>query len=909
MANALLDDYYSLNGGRATYVSIPFIFHTFFLCHSKNYGYESVVENQKKESCCDEVDLIRINRQETFMDEVMNKLENYFENLKSKGEKVPRWKRKMRPNFSAISAASGIDFEYLTKEPYQNRITLAVQELGFGPGQPFRPLRNRKLFSSNTEKLSNYLKHLTDRGLKLPENPKQPGEIYFDQVESEAGLNKGALSLNGREIDSTYSLRLRDLLLNASKSLGVEVRILLSPLDGSEDQITYDTLKKSGTKERKQELEKSPHSDQQLYNTRWALNLFCQTLSLVKTAPVGNELVINFIPAVEKITESIRNTGTRKKFQTEIHWWHNFYQRLVNGQPLPEEFRAAFVYLIDKSGLSRTVLSNVIGVNRPSLQSWYNGSQTPGAQSLMHLSRMETLFKVPAGTLTNKISRGDRKRRFYRSQLPVYLQGKENRTLYCRVAPHLPDNFPELQAEEQDKIVDSIRTNILRCDQPSTLRTMELQRLPYRLKEWPGQLQQEFDGLAAFKMGLMPPLGMDRNGKWRPETKEKKHLDLSYWFGALLLPPDNQDERLCGLGVMKENLTLALMICPLLVDWYVRFRGEIRSQYTESLVTFVKECKGLLLPGTGWIRQKPQLAKQLHPIFSGEIQFIAEEYISRALSDWGAVCEEAIIKYEALIKNLKGLVTVSRDPFFRIEGITDRDNPMEAIELLVQSLIINRPNPHTAPMHYHTNIRNCVLILLIAVTGLRRNTVAQLDYTGGITGHLYLQGTDYVLKIPRHLFKEENSPFFGPKHAQSDYYMILPDVFGLYKILTEYLEVSRTWLLSKYHQDCKDDPLFVGTAGSVTARLRPDNISRVYNQATALYLVENEWRGTGLKKVGRSGCHSVRHIRGSSVVKKTGSIELAADANHNSPQMARQHYTRFLPKDRNKRVNNILFTE
>lgn len=164
-----------------------------------------------------------------------------------------------------------------------------------------------------------------------------------------------------------------------------------------------------------------------------------------------------------------------------------------------------------------------------------------------------------------------------------------------------------------------------------------------------------------------------------------------------------------------------------------------------------------------------------------------------------------------------------------------------------------------------------------------------------------------MLNIPPEPFKEPKSPFFGPKNAQKNYVMHVPDIFGLYKLLDEYLNVSRPWLLKNYYPECPDYPLFVASFRSKSARMVPVRISRIYTEATRKYLVENKWRGTGINNVKRHGPHSARHIRGTAIVKKTHSIQMAADANHNSEKTARQHYARYLPEERNREVNDALF--
>ena len=137
--------------------------------------------------------------------------------------------------------------------------------------------------------------------------------------------------------------------------------------------------------------------------------------------------------------------------------------------------------------------------------------------------------------------------------------------------------------------------------------------------------------------------------------------------------------------------------------------------------------------------------------------------------------------------------------------------------------------------------------------------------------------------------------------------MALPNVLGLNEIFDEYLSVSRPWLLNNYHPESKEKPLFVIYGRRRSIRMSPKRVTAIYLNATADHLVENQWRGTGVPGVRRHGPHSARHIRGTTVVKKTGSFQAAGDANHNSEITARKHYARFKTKDRNKRVNDVLF--
>jgi hypothetical protein len=834
--------------------------------------------------------------------EDIHTLNSYLEGLVIHGLNIPRQPYGERPNFRAISAITGIKYRHLLKAPFKQRIELAVQKVGLSYRESTVRSKYEIRFEEHCALLRRYVLWLEVNGLKLPESPKHLGKLFFPQIESEAGLNKNALRLLGTESDHSHNVCLRRMVEEAVLRLGMAVRVLPHNPSQIAPSITYEVLLRRGTEERTRELNGRPNARQQLYNTRWALNHFRKSLNLEKTASVGRELITDLRFNLERAMAEIKGINSKKKFQTGINWWFEFYQRVVKEPSIPKDFNEAFAFLIDRSCLSFSILAKLINVSIGCVSEWYRGKATPSSKVLAAVYRAESLFGLPTGTLVNKISPGGIRIRIHSSQLPEFL--KTNLALARKVRKHLPDDFCGMPMAKQIEVVKSIENDVLRSDDSFTQRLTELVRLPYRLTGWTDQVERELRALVQFKMADRAPIGMRRNGIWRLQTKEKFQKDLLYFFGAICLPTTSKDIRQRGLGFPKEHLSLSLLTQPLLVDWYIRFRYEVRNDYTRHAVCLLQTFKSLLRRETGWIRQNPQLASKL-PI-KGQNNFL-RGLITRQQAGWDSVCDAAIKSYDGMIKELEQLIKVSRDPFYRILGILNLDNPMKAIEILVDGMKQDLPNSHTQLTFYHTAIRDCALVLLIGVTGLRRNTVAQLDYTGDHEGHLYFQDGVYVLNIPRALFKNEDSPYFGPRHAKRDYYMKLPDVHELNKILMEYLNISRPYLLSKYHPNSKEHPLFITTKLSKSSRMTPRLISRTYTAKSLIYLVENKWRGTGIAQVKPHGTHAVRHMRGTSVIKKGGSFQMAGDANHISERMSRQHYIRFLPEERNERVNDILF--
>jgi hypothetical protein len=849
------------------------------------------------------------------MDEIMSTLQGYFDGLKSRGAKLPAWSLKDKPHFRAISAASGVPLSYLRQEPYHQKILLASREIGVAKREGTFEAKREASFEENRALLNNYLTWLKDNGLKLPADPRHRGKVFYEQVVIEAGLSPRALRLRKTDGEQAYIVRLLRMVDGALKSLGSEVRVLPQSPGHHTPSFTYQDLIERGSAERKKELEGKPKAEQQLYNTRTALNRFLKVLKLEKTAVIGNELTSEFKTALEKVVGAVTNNSSRKKIKTGIYWWRDCYGRLIKGPALPDELNEIIKHVCDRSGLTQSVIAKLIGIGPGSLRAWYKNTETPSKLSVKPLERMEVLFKLPAGILTNKIS-GWHDKRFRKSQLPKFLQDEPQ--LLRSVRPHLPDNFCSLPLKKQEEIVESICTEILYGDDEYSKRLRVLSRLRYRLKKWPGAVLREFKSYADFKLAKEPPRGMKRNMAWRATTKKKCETDLAALFGAVCLPPDAKDERLRGIGFPKPQLTLALLVCPEVIKWYVKFRCEARNQYTEYPIGLLHDFISMLQPETGWLRQSPHLVARLKPFADDETTYISRALVKRAKSNWGRVCDDAIKEYNKLISEIEPRATVARDPFHRIEGLVNLADPMKPFGTLICEMEGELPSRHTQPVYYHIGVRNLVMIILAVLTGFRVTTLMKLDFTGDKSGQLYLEEGKYVLLVPRKFFKCPNSSFFKVNRTKVDFRMVLPDKFGLYKRLKEYLEVSRPFLMSRTHGPSNEYPLFPTSAETepepdgvepASARLKAASASTIYAKKMEKHLVRNKHRGTGYPKVQKTGLHSIRYVRGTKAYKKTRSFKSAGDANQNSERTAEEHYSRFKIEERIAEVTEVLLDD
>lgn len=833
-----------------------------------------------------------------------NRLKAYIAKQKKAGAKLPSYANKAQPHLTRISAAAMVNRRFLNTPEARQQINQAVQEIGLDVKQGAATARSKKHEEENVELISHYFGWLEERGMKLPEHPTRRGVVFLDQLKVEAGVRHDDIDARRMVKKGCPDNELMKMIESAVTSLGLEVRVLTYRVGEPFEALTYETLLEKGTEERRRELEGKPNAAQQLYNTRSKLKLFCETLDIDLTAQVGHEFVVGCEESSDKVLSGIENVSSRRKFRTEINRWTDYYRRIVKTDSLPENFHEAFRHLVDMSGLTFPVLAKLLGVSGAAVRDWCKGLSTPRTESLTALSRMESLCKLPAGTLVDKLPKHHQRRRITLSQLPEFLKNESRADRVCR---HLPDDFLEQPPEKQEEVFKSIRNNIVKQNTPHSARLAELRCLPYRLKELPAAAAEEFKQLASFMTAERPPIGMRRNGRWRVPTSELAWTDFSSFFGALRLPEDAADVRVRGLGIPDDHLTVALVACPFVVDWFIRFRFEARTQYSAFTIRLLWNFMSMLRAETGWLRQMPQLADRLRPIKSGQTTLLSPELIRRARADWDGVCQEAIEYYRYLCHELKPLIHVARDPFLPLEGIVEMEDPTKAFELLLQEMKAELPSRQMQPVRYHTTIRNLALVSFIAATGFRAKTIEQLDFTGDEAGHLILADEWILLDVPRSFFKNPESPYFGPKNARVDYSNAIPNIFWIVDIFKEYLNVSRPFLLNAIDPRCKERPLFVGSPIGGSVRMLTRTMSDVYRRAGESHLAENKWRGTGIRDVLSSGMHSARHIRGTAAVKKTGSFKFAGDVNQQSGRTAEIFYARFGTKDRNRRVNDILF--
>jgi integrase len=396
-------------------------------------------------------------------------------------------------------------------------------------------------------------------------------------------------------------------------------------------------------------------------------------------------------------------------------------------------------------------------------------------------------------------------------------------------------------------------------------------------------------------------------------------------LSAFTLPAESDDLCVRGLGVTPDVLTIAMIVCPNVLDRWTRWNGRRRHEiyrlaglteptamaddnaddeadrtptekYSYRDAQVITDWASLLRKETGWLRQRPDLALNLKPIPG----FINEDFIERARREWDKVCEEAYAYYIQFATTIEAAAEELRNPFEPVMPILDSENPMTSLRVFAQNILNDMPDKYSSPFLVATHMRNYLIVRLLSATALRSKNIRQLTFREDGKGHLRREDGRWVIEIPYMNFKNWRSSFFGTKNKRENYRKILTDSDGLYDHLEEYVKVHRPRLL----KGTTSDILLVASAKN--PEFTVTYFGACYASLTMYYLAHNRYLGRGIPGVLPHGPHSVRDIVATYIVKKTGSFALAGYAIQDTEATARKYYTRFLPKDKINMADKIL---
>lgn len=770
--------------------------------------------------------------------------------------------------------------------------------------------------------ITGYIDKLRETGGKIPESKRRRGCPHLTRIANETGIPYSTL----RSVPI-----IRGRLNEGIAELGMSCfEPILVP-----EALTFQNLLDAGSMWREDELKEAPEPEQQLYNTRTALRKFMgsnenkQVRQLCMSDVIGNEFQEQFLERKGLIAESIKKISSRRKFSTEIDRWQHYYQRLANENALPPDFLSAFTLILERTGIALRRLAEMVDIEEVILRTWLNGEATPSQQSFPQIERIENVLGLPPKCLTARINTSLSKR-FRLTDYPEYItvKGKKisvraNNNLLSDLRRLLPDDFDKLTESEREEMIAWFYSNRLE-PQTAWARSQRFAThadAQFRLRKLPPVPMGEWQDLKNFKRGKVPPPGMKREGIWSETTARKRYDSLRSILSPFTLPIDRDDPRVRGLGFPPDVLTIAMLICPTVLHWYICWMGRRRHENyrlgelkesvddrepsdddePEEMYSFadsqlIKDWSALVAPETGWLRQRPDLAHNLKPIPG----FIDEAFIKRANTAWGQLCDEAHAYYVDFAETIEEAAEELRDSFEPIMPILESANPVAALRLFAQNILRDMPEKYSSPFKAAKHMRNYLSVRLLSATALRSKNMRRLTYNKDDTGHLRREGNQWVIEIPYMEFKNWQSPFFGTKRKRENYRKVLADLDGLYDHLDEYFQVHRPVLLQGKSSD------IVIVASAKKPLYSASGFRENYTFLTLYYLAHNPFRGSGIPGVLPHGPHSVRDIVATHVIKQTGSYDLAGYSIQDTGSTARKHYARFMPKDKVHLADQIL---
>lgn len=572
-------------------------------------------------------------------------------------------------------------------------------------------------------------------------------------------------------------------------------------------------------------------------------------------------------------------------------------------------------------GLSAALKEGGASISTAQLSQWCRDRNFPSkTRSIRALYMIEARYGLPHGHLVQKLY----SLTGYVSCYAIRDIPHQRRTLF---AWHLPHNFLELPATKQAEIKSWIAQNVFygltefrKYQSKAVKHSFKMKFLvpdgqglrqpqkrrssvsPDHFGRPTRQLAEEIDALISFKTATLPPEGKDRLGRWNAASAETARRNLGLFFGALASSPDG---RVGGFGVPVKDLTIAILVFPAVWDWYVMWREKRRGFYTAYERSMVSFAKSLVRNGTGWLRQNRWLASRLKPITG----LISAADIRKAQCAWDQVCDAMQLHAYRRGRALLDVEQVHRSSFEAIETILATDNPIREYRKITKEIITHVEKGGLSAYEEAQAIRAFLMMQFGLHLGLRQKNLRELlvgtsDRPTSVLslvqkrrGELRWRSDTgkWEVLVPAIAFKNGHSRFFD---GGKPYLCEVPDVDNLYAFIAAYLEKHRP-LLVRAHSD--PGTFFVKGNIKRKGRLDYDQASFYtdWREAVAKYGIYNPYTGRGaIKGLLPHGPHCIRDVLATYVLKKTGSIELAALAIHDSVPMIQKYYGRFLPSEK-----------
>ncbi|MGB4775071.1 MAG: hypothetical protein WBP45_07865, partial [Daejeonella sp.] len=426
----------------------------------------------------------------------------------------------------------------------------------------------------------------------------------------------------------------------------------------------------------------------------------------------------------------------------------------------------------------------------------------------------------------------------------------------------------------------------------------------------PEVLETELEDFIRFKTSTLTVLGYQRLESWGQKTAITAVRNLGAFFGALVATPDSPIK---GYGIPLSSISMGILIMPRVWMWFIDWRKKRRGFYSAADHTMIQLALSLSRRETGWLRQKHELAHRLQPIPG----LISQNEIDDAQYNWEKTCDDFHQYALILARDIRRVLQTGRDRFHAILPILESECPLSEYLKIAEEILRLMPESEKNKKEKAEAVRSFLIVRLVLHLGVRQKNIRELlicpkgsnraseaslikEKRGEMRWNPNLESWEVF--IPAIAFKNSKSVFF----KNQPYYLIIPDVGGLYHYIDIYLNKYRMELLGNL-----PDPktFFVNSANknSKNASYCQTTFSFAWITIIRKYGIYNPYTGRGaIEGLLPHGPHKVRDVLATHILKKTGSYEIASYSIQDTPETIKRRYGRFSPHDKIKFAGRIL---
>lgn len=728
--------------------------------------------------------------------------------------------------------------------------------------------------AENRRRIHAYLDKLSEERLGLPCAPHQPNVLGIAQVAKEAGVSLGVLR-------SGHPMRRK--LDAAIPELGL-VAIIAPKLRGPELSIAdCQTVFYRVTPAKA--LEAGLKSEAMETFVRQMFDILRMRANHDDTAPIR--------PFIAELQQDARD-GILELPRHVLALILNFDAWLSAGLDpiahMDDEAVSALAFPdllqlgMAKLGLSQSETAAVVGTRQTTVARWLTGDRVPNERSQDGLRKLGALFGFPdPDVLVQSIVR---KRpgwsvSFALGDFPEEFRGRNAKRLRHCVAKRLTDADLLLPA---DAWRERIRDLCLKIDHEfvaTRQRKAMREANAVDRNSFPPRLLQDLDRYRSFL----------HRRRLAASTQDAYVGHLEGFFGFVM-----SDSMRSELRLAKSVASIAHAASrPLWTAYFEHLEetgrriGDDDFRVCRSLVERMKSVQSMFDYERGFIREDRESMEALEQL--------APCYLSHIVDGTrGSVLLTQIERDLGRVR--KHWHPMSRPPLTGRDEIADllsHKDPMIAVYTCldflrgrlkkIQKWQASLPGkPRQLNPHYAIGLRRIVMFHLLGQTALRIGMFPKLTVGVHPGAHLeWKPGRLPHLLIPAKLFKNSGSEVF----KEGPYERPLKDIHGCYDDLREYLDFGRPCLLG----DNPNDRLLLAwskKSGATPTKIQPlrNEITEITGDAVGIGAAE----ASRLISISHLRPHHFRDILATSVLNRTGSYALAADAIHVTEKTAREYY-------------------